>query len=96
VSFLQKPLTPSFRRKPESRIAQKNWIPGRALFARNDDFLLLSRVLQEAQVLQKSEENEQRPSVWFSCLRNLIQVIPTSWGGRVKLLLNDLLRPFPF
>jgi hypothetical protein len=55
VSFLQKPLTPSFRRKPESRIAQKNWIPGRALLARNDDFLLLSRVLHEAQKLKNKK-----------------------------------------
>jgi hypothetical protein len=34
---------------PESRIARKYWIPGRASLARNDNFLLLSRVLQEAQ-----------------------------------------------
>jgi len=39
-----------FRRKPESRSAQKYGIPGRASLARNDDFLLLSRVLQEAPV----------------------------------------------
>jgi hypothetical protein len=43
----------SGRRKPESRIAWKSWIPGRALLAWNDDFLLLSRVLQEAQVFNK-------------------------------------------
>jgi hypothetical protein len=49
VSFLQKSLTPSGE-KPESRSAQKYWIPGRASLALNDDFLLLSRVLQEAQV----------------------------------------------
>jgi len=47
LSFLQKSLTPSFRRKPESRSARKNWIPGRASLARNDAFPLLSRVLQE-------------------------------------------------
>jgi hypothetical protein len=35
---------------PESRIARKYWIPGRASLARNDDFLLLSRVLQEARL----------------------------------------------
>jgi len=50
MSFLQKSLTPSFRRKPESRSAEKYWIPGRASLARNDDFFLLSRVLQEAQM----------------------------------------------
>jgi hypothetical protein len=32
---------------PESRIAKKTWIPGRASLARNDDFSLLPRVLQE-------------------------------------------------
>jgi len=50
MSFLQKSLAPSFRRKPESRIVRKYWIPGRASLARNDDFLLFSRVLQEAQI----------------------------------------------
>ena len=54
MSFLQKSFTPSFRRKPESRIARKSWIPGRASLARNDDFRLLSRVLQEAHILPKS------------------------------------------
>jgi hypothetical protein len=48
--FLQKSLTPSFLwRKPESRIALKSWIPGRASLARNDDFPMLSKVLQEPQ-----------------------------------------------
>jgi hypothetical protein len=46
--LLVKVTTPSFRQKSESRIAQKYWIPGRASLARNDDFLFLSRVLQEA------------------------------------------------
>ena len=50
MSFLQKSLTPSFRRKPESRIGRNSWIPGRASLARNDDFLLLSRILQEANI----------------------------------------------
>jgi hypothetical protein len=31
--------------------ALKNWIPGRAPLARNDDFLHFSRVLQEAQFI---------------------------------------------
>ena len=36
--LLQASLNPSFRRKPESRIALKSWIPGRASLARNDHF----------------------------------------------------------
>jgi uncharacterized protein with GYD domain len=38
-----------FLTKPEFRIDRKSWIPGRASLARNDDFLLVSRVLQEPQ-----------------------------------------------
>jgi hypothetical protein len=53
MSFLQKSLALSFRRKPESRIARKYRIPGRDSLARNDDFLLLPRVLQEAQIYAK-------------------------------------------
>jgi hypothetical protein len=34
--------------------ALKNWIPGRAPLARNDDFLNLSRVLQEAPLISKA------------------------------------------
>jgi hypothetical protein len=36
----------------------KSWIPGRASLARNDDFLLLSRVLQEPQFIKP-------PKRWF-------------------------------
>jgi hypothetical protein len=51
LRFLQRLFTPPFRRKPESRILEsrlwRDWIPGCASLARNDDFPLLAGFLQE-------------------------------------------------
>jgi hypothetical protein len=40
--------------------ALKNWIPGRASLARNDDFLHFSRVLQEAQFIPQYLKGPKR------------------------------------
>jgi hypothetical protein len=72
---LQKSLTPSFRRKPSRRSgtesfesrSERDWIPGHASLARNEDFSLLSRVLQESQNSKKlnvsSTENAEMAMV---------------------------------
>ena len=47
MRLLRKLFAPSFRRKPEFRMAWKTWIPGRASPVRNDDLSLLSRLIPQ-------------------------------------------------
>jgi hypothetical protein len=49
---------------PESIIAGKYWIPGRAALARNDDLLFIPKVSQESQLQLQSSKKCQKCDVY--------------------------------